>query len=549
MGWHRSCYLVLLLSLACDRATAPRTPGVLTIATSTNGLDAGTYAVAVDGKSLGAMAPNDSATVRGLAAGNHTVLLSEIADNCSLQGPNSRVVSVADNAISPVVFNVTCVAKTGFLQVTTVTTGLDQPGYYALTIDDVPATSIAAIETRSIAEVAGGSHVVILANVPSSCTVDGGSSRNVSVVVGGMTRDTVRLTFTVSCTSMTGVIEIALKTSGVDYGDAFSVAIGSSAPSEITPNSITRVAVTVGEHAVKLAQIPETCTVSGSDSTLLAIATSAVKRDTARAGFQLACTGAELIAFSRGSDIFLVRPDGSKAKQLTSGIDPAWSADGARLAFVRSFCEEYYYCDSGLAVFDYRSIAGSVSWLTNEFDSSPAWSPNGATVVFVRNGALFQVKPDGTGLAPIPTPTFVTSGVAWSPDGGRLAFGCRSQSDDFDDICIMNKDGTGFARLTAQGRSNSDPAWSPDGTQIAFVRVDYQTQRDSRPQSYIALMQSDGSSLRRLASGTSPSWSRDGRRIAFTNSVQPGLATIKPDGTALTQITTNPDDNAPSWRP
>jgi Tol biopolymer transport system component len=365
-----------------------------------------------------------------------------------------------------------------------------------------------------------------------------------------MTRDTARLAFTVSCTSMTGVIEIALKASGFDYGDAFSVAIGSSAPREITPNSITRVAVTVGEHAVKLAQIPETCTVSGSDSTLLAIATSAVKRDTARAGFQLACTGAELIAFSRGSDIFLVRPDGSKAKQLTNGIDPAWSADGARLAFVRSFCEEYYYCESGLAVFDYRSIAGSVSWLTSEFDSSPAWSPNGATVVFVRNGALFQVKPDGTGLARIPTPsaTFVTSGVAWSPNGARLAFGC-GQSEDFDDICIINEDGSGFARLTAQGRSNSDPAWSPDGTQIAFVRVDYQAQRDSRPQPYVALMQSDGSSVRRLASGTSPAWSRDGRRIVFTNSVQPGLATIKPDGTALTQITTNRDDDAPSWRP
>jgi hypothetical protein len=549
MGWHRSWYLVLLLSLACDRATAPRTPGVLTVTTSTNGLDAGPYAVTVDGKPLRAMAPNDSVTVSGLAAGNHTVMLSEIAANCTLQGPNSRVANVADNAISPVVFNVTCVAKTGFLQVTTLTMGIDQPGYYALTIDDVPATSIAAIETRLIAEVAGGDHVVSLAYVPSSCTVDGGSSRNVSVVVGGMTRDTARLAFTVSCTSMTGVIEIALKASGFDYGDAFSVAIGNAAPREITPNSITRVAVPVGQYAVKLAQIPETCTVSGSDSTLLGIATSAVKRDTARAGFQLACTGAELIAFSRGTDLFIMRPDGSRAKRITTGIQPAWSADGARLAFVRSFCEEYYYCDSGLAVFDYRSIAGSVSSLTNESDSSPAWSPNGATVAFVRDNALFQVKPDGTGLAPIPTSTFVTSDVAWSPDGARLAFGCRGQDEDFDDICVINKDGTGLARLTAEGRFNSDPAWSPDGTQIAFVRVDYQTQRDSRPLPYVALMQSDGSNVRRVASGTSPAWSRDGRRIVFTNSVQPGLATIKPDGTALTQITTNPDDDAPSWRP
>jgi hypothetical protein len=449
-----------------------------------------------------------------------------------------------------VVFNVTCVAKTGFLQVTTVTTGLDQPGYYALIIDDVPATSIAAIETRSIAEVAGGDHVVSLAYVPPSCTVDGGSSRNVSVVVGGMTRDTARLAFTVSCTSMTGVIEIALKASGFDYGDAFSVAIGNAAPREITPNSITRVAVPVGQYPVKLAQIPDNCTVTGSDAAMLAIATSTVKRDTARAAFQLACTGAELIAFSRDTDIFLVRPDGSKARRLTSGINPAWSADGARLAFVRSFCVEYYYCDLGLGVFDYRSASGSVQWLTDKWDLSPAWKPNGSTIAFVRAGALFQVKPDGTGLARIPTPsaTFVTSGVAWSPNGARLAFGC-GQSEDFDDICIINEDGSGFARLTAQGRSNSAPAWSPDGNQIAFVRVDYQTQRDSPPQPYIALMQSDGSNARRVASGTSPAWSRDGRRIVFTNSVQPGLATIKPDGTALTQITTNPDDDAPSWRP
>ena len=551
MRWNRSCSLLLLVCLACDRATAPRTPGVLKITINTNGLDAAVYSVTVDGKPLGPTAPNDSVTVTGLVAGNHTVQLTDIAANCTLHGANPQVVHVADNTVSPVIFNVTCVAKTGFVQVTTATTGLDQPQFFELMIDSLSAPPIAANATRSIAEVPGGNHVISLANVPSSCTVDGGGARDVSLVVGGTTRDTARLAFNVSCTSMTGVIEIAFNASGFEYGDVFSVVIGSAAPREMRPNSTTRIAVAVGQYAVKLAQPPDHCTVSGSDATVLALATSTVKRDTARAAFQLTCTAAELIAFSRDTDIFVVRPDGSKATRLTGGTAPAWSADGARLAFVRSFCEEYYYCDSGLAVFDYRSTSGAVVWLTNQSDQSPAWNPNGSTIAFVRDGALFQVKPDGTGLAAIPTPsaTIVTSRVAWSPDGARLAFGCRDKSEDFDDICIVNTNGTGFRRLTAEGRSNSDPAWSPDGTQIAFVRVDYQTQRDSLPQPYVALMQSDGKAVRRLASGTSPAWSRDGGRIVFTNSVQPGIATIKPDGTALTRITTSPDDNAPSWRP
>jgi Tol biopolymer transport system component len=128
-------------------------------------------------------------------------------------------------------------------------------------------------------------------------------------------------------------------------------------------------------------------------------------------------------------------------------------------------------------------------------------------------------------------------------------YGCRFATEGFDDICLINKDASGFARLTSDGRYNGQPAWSRDGTQIAFARTDFQLQRGDNPQMYIALMNADGTGVKRVATGASPAWSRDGGTIVFRNGTQPGLATVKPDGTGLTRITVDASDDAPAWRP
>ena len=91
-----------------------------------------------------------------------------------------------------------------------------------------------------------------------------------------------------------------------------------------------------------------------------------------------------LIAFVRGGDVFVVRPDGRGVRRLTRGaaVDsaPSWSPDGTKLAFVRQAGSV------PLAVFVVRSngiVVGRVSqdgWAVTP--SRPSWSPDGRLVYF-----------------------------------------------------------------------------------------------------------------------------------------------------------------------
>ncbi len=61
----------------------------------------------------------------------------------------------------------------------------------------------------------------------------------------------------------------------------------------------------------------------------------------------------------------------------------------------------------------------------------------------------------------------VFSGIAWSPDGSRVAasFG---PSAAVQDVYVVNGDGTNLQRLTSDGHARQ-PTWSPDSLTIAFV--------------------------------------------------------------------------------
>ncbi len=108
------------------------------------------------------------------------------------------------------------------------------------------------------------------------------------------------------------------------------------------------------------------------------------------------------------------------------------------------------------------------------------------------------------------------------------------------DIYLMNGDGSELRRLTTTCLE-SLPAWSPDGAQIVFV-----SQRDGRPGLYV--MNADGSSTHRVTPvgvwAERPDWSLGGL-IAFDD--LSGIETIRPDGSALTRVTSEGRD--PSWSP
>ena len=155
-----------------------------------------------------------------------------------------------------------------------------------------------------------------------------------------------------------------------------------------------------------------------------------------------------------------------------------------------------------------------------------------------------------------------TSRVVWAPDGSALAFTCAIESGN-SDICTIKVDGSSLTRLTTDPGRDSDPGWSPDGGTIAFATERYGTtfytgDGEVWPVTDIALMNSDGSGVRRLSAGIAaeyPSWSPDGARIAFDvleyfdwwGGAYMNVSVLNVDGSGV--ITPAASGSSAAWRP
>jgi len=215
----------------------------------------------------------------------------------------------------------------------------------------------------------------------------------------------------------------------------------------------------------------------------------------------------------------------------------------------------------------------------------PDWSPDGRRILFWRStervvgtatGSLFLMKADGSAVKPLGVDGYQPT---WSPDGGKIAFGCGG-------ICVINADGTERVVLAHNERrwrasdiciEDSSPAWSPDGTTIAFTRwvsaltnecislwVVLSFPMDFWPQLW--LVDANGSNVRELrtpegfslAAASLPNWSPGGRRIAFHGASysSSGIYVINRDGSGLSPLWErrgawgpNEGYGGPAWSP
>jgi WD40 repeat protein len=148
-----------------------------------------------------------------------------------------------------------------------------------------------------------------------------------------------------------------------------------------------------------------------------------------------------------------------------------WSPDGTQMVLVDS--AKMYILD--IATRDVATI-----WDRKGTIQSPAWSPDGAQIAFGRGCAIRLIKPTG-GAASVFAPTPATgcnSAPDWSPDGSQIAF--LTSQFGFGELVSLPRDGQGpLNRISVTAGQPADTygfysvAWSPNGQKIAVLLTNF----------------------------------------------------------------------------
>ncbi len=190
--------------------------------------------------------------------------------------------------------------------------------------------------------------------------------------------------------------------------------------------------------------------------------------------------------------------------------DPAWTANGERLAFMseRDGNPEIYVMN--------RDGTGQTRLTVNPaWDTDPTWSPDGSRIAFTStrdgNPEIYVMNSDGTGQSRLTVDPAIDQQADWSPTGSRIAF--ESIRDGNFELYAMNEDGSGQTRLTFSPGGSQEVSWSPDGIQIAYTD-------GPEGRSEIRIRSTSGGPVRTLRTRFFdehfPAWSPDGRQIAYS---------------------------------
>jgi Tol biopolymer transport system component len=195
--------------------------------------------------------------------------------------------------------------------------------------------------------------------------------------------------------------------------------------------------------------------------------------------------GNGLIAWDSGGDIWVMNPDGTDPRQLTTGPmverGATWSDDGTKIAYWAS----------------QDAVAPDTLVVANADGSDPI------TIATHEPRVASDVKAERD--------------FDWSPDGRHVAYSlCPVAGDACDRIFVAATDGSGVAQVGDESLAAWRPRWSPDGSLLAFA-----ANRDG-VEAGIYLMAPDGSDVRRISAVESDQpydffslwWSPDGTSIA-----------------------------------
>jgi Tol biopolymer transport system component len=214
--------------------------------------------------------------------------------------------------------------------------------------------------------------------------------------------------------------------------------------------------------------------------------------------------------------IFVMNEDGTRSEFIHSGRRPRWSPNGRHLVFGADDKT------GNLEIFVSRPKSSAISGVsdaltdTPEYELDPTWSPDGSRIAFVRydgDAEIWVMNADGTGAERIASCTndgAFCGSLSWSPVPGdeRIAY---AMSGGVNELRIVDATTKAVTTVLTESRPTAlAPSWAPDASRIAFF-----SHRDAALESDngdIYTVKPDGTDIQRVtqlrAPLGQPGWSR-----------------------------------------
>ena len=178
-------------------------------------------------------------------------------------------------------------------------------------------------------------------------------------------------------------------------------------------------------------------------------------------------------------DVWVMDADGTDQRLVTKGFNPSWSPDSEKLAYESCTTSGLYPCDNdkrnvslvnpdGTGRVDLTAgMRSPCNANTTSREVEPTWSPDGKKIAFISSAQncryeVYAMNADGTGQVRLSEAGVneADHSPSWSPDGEEIVFS-RSYEAEMPRVYSVDADGV-LGEVAFPNARGLEPAWAPD---------------------------------------------------------------------------------------